>query len=168
MRFTIKHLIETDADVFWDRIFFDEEFTRALCVDHLRFSVFRVLSFEKRADGVITRRIENAPPVEVPKVVKKVLGDTVKFVEDGRFDPQAKKRHFRVIPAVASDKILTSGELWVEPRGDKRVERFCAIQTQVKIFGIGKIVEDLIEKQTRANYDQAAVFTNRWIREKGM
>ena len=49
---------------------------------------------------------------------KKVIGDASSYVEEGRFDPQAKKWHFNVIPAMGADKIKTSGQFWVEPRGD--------------------------------------------------
>jgi hypothetical protein len=168
MQFTIRHTIDTDADTFWDRIFFDEEFNRALCADYLRFEVFRVLSFNREDSGVITRRIENQPRAEIPRVVKKALGDSTGFVEEGRFDPERRRWVFRVIPHVASSKIQTTGELWVEERGEKKAERVVTVDNRVKVFGVGRLVEELIEKQTRDNYDKAAAFTNRWIREKGL
>jgi hypothetical protein len=168
MRFAIKHLLETDVDTFWHKIFFDDAFNRALCVDHLKFRIFKTLDFKQEPNGVITRRVENGPPAEVPKVVAKALGDSVNYVEEGRFDPASRKWSFSVIPAVAANKIRTVGELWVEPRGEKRIERFIEVDIQVKIFGIGSMVEQLIEKQTRDLYDRAASFTNQWIREKGL
>jgi hypothetical protein len=73
-----------------------------------------------------------------------------------------------VIPHVASSKIQTDGELWVEERGEKKVERIVRVDNRVKVFGVGRLVEELIEKQTRDNYDKAATFTNQWIREKGL
>jgi hypothetical protein len=168
MHFTIKHLLETDADTFWNKIFFDEAFNRALCVDHLKFRVFKTLDLKREPNGVITRRVENSPPAEIPKVVAKVLGNTVNYVEEGRFDPAVQKWAFSVIPAVAANKIRSVGELWVDARGEKRIERIIEVDLEVKIFGIGSIVEQLIEKQSRAMYDQAASFTNQWIRDKGL
>ncbi len=168
MQFTVKHSIETDPDTFWDKIFFDDEYNRALFLDYLRFSEYRVLSFEREDDGTIRRRLEIAPRVEIPKAIKKVLGDSANYVEEGSFDPIAKKWIFVIIPHVASNKIKTRGELRAEARGEKRFERICVINTEVKVFGVGRLVEEMIEKQTRSSYDQAAVFTNKWIRDKGL
>jgi hypothetical protein len=168
MKFTIRHTFSTDADTYWNQIFFDEEYNRSLCLDYLKFSLFRVLSFSKENDGTIMRRLEIAPRVEIPGAIKKVLGDSANYVEEGTFDPVARRWNFNVIPHVASNKIKTRGEMWLEARGDKRVERTCVINTEVKVFGIGKMIEELIEKQTRASYDEAAVFTEKWIRDKGL
>ena len=168
MRFTINHLIDTDEETFWQKIFFDEPFNRELCLGHLGFEVFRVLEMKREQNGVITRRIQNQPPAEIPGPVKKALGDSTSFVEEGRFDPASRKWRFKVIPAVAPDRIRTDGLLWVEPRGPKRVERIIEVETTVKVFGLGRLVEELIARQTRESYDRAAVFTNRWIREKGL
>jgi len=117
---------------------------------------------------VVTRRTENSPAAEVPKVVANVLGNTVNYVEEGRFDPATKKWSFQIIPAIAANKIHSSGVLWLETRGEKRVERFVEIDVQVKIFGIGSMIEQQIEKQSRESYGQAAAFTNQWIRDKGL
>jgi hypothetical protein len=168
MRFTVKHAIDTDEETFWEKIFFDEPFNRELCLGHLGFEVFQVLEMKREPDGVITRRIRNQPPAEIPAAVKKALGDSTSFVEEGRFDPAARRWRFRVIPAVAPDRIRTHGQLWVEPRGDRSVERVVEVETTVKVFGLGRVVEELIARQTRESYEQAALFTNRWIREKGL
>lgn len=168
MQYRITHEINTDADTFWERIFFDDAYNQALFRTHLRFNVFRVLSSETAADGTIRRRVENAPPVELPAAAKKVLGDATSYVEEGTFDPVRKRYAVNVVPATAADKIKTHAELWVEPRGDKRCERIVEISNEVKIFGIGKVVEKFIEQQTRKTYDEAAAFTNRWIAEKGL
>lgn len=168
MQFTVRHIYETDSDTHWNKIFFDEEYNRALFLDHLKFTECRILSFKREDDGTIRRRLEIAPRVEIPKAIKKVLGDSANYVEEGSFDPINKKWNFAIIPHVASKKIETRGELWIEARGEKRVERICVVNTEVKVFGIGKLVEEMIEKQTRASYDQAAAFTNKWINEKGL
>lgn len=168
MQFTIKHRFKTDVEVFWDKVFFDEEYNRSLFVDYLNFSVFNVLSFEKHSNGVIQRRLELAPKVEVPKAVKRVLGSSVNYIEEGKFDPDAKSWMFKIHPQMGSQTIKTHGKLWTEPCGDRELERICSINTEVKIFGIGRMVEEMIEKQTRVSYDRAAEFTDQWIRDRGL
>lgn len=168
MRYTIRHTFNTDIDTFWDKIFFDPEYNDALFKQHLGFTEYEVLELDRKEDGSVTRRVRAVPKAEVPKAVKKVIGDSVGYTEVGRFDPRTRRFHVEVIPNAAADKIKTKLSMWVEPRGDKHVERFVEVENEVKIFGVGKVVEGVIEKQTRDNYGRAADFTNQWIKDKGL
>lgn len=167
MRYRISHSIETDEATFWN-LFFDKAVNEAMFRDELRFSVYRVISLDKRPDGTIIQKSEAAPPVELPAAVKRVVGDVTSYTEAGRFDPATKRYTADVIPSAASDKVRTRVEIWVEPRGDKRVERIVDVDNSVKIFGVGKVAEKFIEQQTRKTYDDVAVFMNRWIRTHGL
>jgi hypothetical protein len=168
VRYVIKHTFNTDETTFWGKIFFDPAYNEALFQRHLKFNVYRVLELDKQPDGSVHRRVECAPPVEVPSAAKKILGETTSYVEDGRFDPKNRRFSVEVIPKMGGDKIKTQVRMWVEPRGDKKIDRIVEVDNEVKVFGVGKILEAFIEKQTRSSYDQAAVFTNQWIAEKGL
>ena len=74
----------------------------------------------------------------------------------------------RGITPKLADKIHIGGAFWLEPRGERKVERVCTIDIDVKIFGVGKVVEAFVEKSTRESYDRAATFTNKYIAEKGL
>jgi hypothetical protein len=167
VRYKIQHLFNTDEATFWEKIFFDPEYNQALFVDYLKFDPYRVLEHVQNPDGSIRRRVECAPPVEIPAVARKVLGDSTAYVEEGRFDPKTRRFSIEVIPRVAADKLKSRATMWVEPRGDKKIERFVEIENEVRIFGIGKMLEAFIEKQTRDVYDEATAFTNDWIAKKG-
>jgi hypothetical protein len=168
VRFTIKHTFDVDVDTFWDKVFFDPEYNEALFKDHLGFKEYNVLELATDDDGTVIRRVKATPATEVPGPVKKVLGDSAGYTEDGRFDPHNKRFTVRVTPNVAADKIRTTITMWVEPHGEGKVDRFVEVDVSVKVFGVGKMVEGLIEKQTRQNYDAAADFTQKWIHEKGL
>ena len=168
MRYTIRHTFNTDADTFWGKLFFDPAYNETLFNKHLKFNFYKVLELTHSPDGSVHRRVECAPPVEIPAVVKKVIGDSTSYVEDGRFDPRTKKFTVEATPKVGADRIQSRMTMWVEPRGDKKVERFVEVDSTVKVFGIGKMIEGFIEKETRASYDSAAAFTNQWIAEKGL
>jgi hypothetical protein len=168
MRYTIRHTFNTDADTFWSKLFFDPAYNETLFKQHLKFNVYKVLELTHDPDGSVHRRVECAPPVEVPAVVKKVIGDSTSYVEDGRFDPKTKRFTVEATPKVGADRIQTKIAMWVEPRGDKKVERVVDVESNVKVFGVGKVIEGIIETQTRASYDSAAAFTNQWIAEKGL
>ena len=168
MRYTIRHTFNTDADTFWGKIFFDPDYNETLFLKHLGFTSYKLLELDKQADGSIKRRVECTPKVEIPAAVKKVIGDTASYVETGRFDPKTKRFSVEVQPRVAADRIKTKVSMWVEPRGDKQVERVVEVDSTVKVFGVGGVIEKLIENATRTSYDQAAAFTNQWIASKGL
>lgn len=168
MKYRIVHTINTDADTFWNRIFFEDDFNQALFRDHLKFRVSKVMRFDKDSDGTIHRTLECEPNVELPAVARKVIGDAARYVEHGTYDPSTRRYVAEVVPASAADKIKSHVELWVEARGEKQCERMVDVTNDVKIFGIGGVLEKFIEQQTRKTYDEAAEFTNRWIAEKGL
>ena len=168
MRYTIRHTFNTDADTFWGKIFFDPDYNETLFLKHLGFSQYKLLSLDKQPDGAVTRRVECAPKAEIPVAVKKVIGDSASYTETGHFDPKTGRFSVEVQPRMAADRIKTRVTMWVEPRGDKKIERVVEVDTTVKVFGVGGMIEKLIEQQTRASYDAAATFTNQWIADKGL
>ena len=168
MRYTIKHTFNTDADTFWSKIFFDPAYNKALFEQHLKFTTYDVLEFTQQPDGAVHRRVECVPAIELPAVAKKVLGETVSYIEDGRFDPKSRRFSAEVLPKVGADKIKTRVVMWTEPEGDKRIARVAEVDSTVKIFGIGGMLETFMEKQMRVSYDTAADFTNKWIADKGL
>lgn len=165
MRYSIRHSFDTDPETFW-RVFFDPEYNRALFQEHLKFKLYHVLEFDRRPDGSILRRVECAPPVEIPAVARKVFGDATSYVEEGRFDPKTQRFKVSVVPKVGADRIQTHAEMHLQGRGDKRIERIADIDSTVKVFGIGKVIEAFIEGETRKTYDASAEFTRKWIAEK--
>jgi hypothetical protein len=168
VRYTIRHTFKIDADTFWNKLFFDPAYNDALFAQHLRFPTYRVLELEHKPDGSVHRRVECAPPTEIPAVAKKVVGDSTSYVEDGRFDPKTQRFTVQVTPKIGADKIKTQVTLWVEARGPKQIERLVEVDNTVKVFGVGKVLEAFIEKQTRATYDTAAAFTADWIAKQGL
>lgn len=167
MRFTIRHIIETDVDTFWE-LFFAEDYNEAMFRGALKFHNYEVVSLTRDDDGSVKRRTDNAPPLELPPALKRVVGDLSSYIEDGRFEGKSKRWTADVTPSTMADKIRTHVELRVEPRGDKRCERIADIDVTVKIFGVGKVMERFIEQQTRDAYDDSAGFTNTWIADKGL
>ena len=167
MRFTIRHSIDTDVDTFWE-LFFAEDYNQAMFTGALKFSKYAVLSLERSDDGSVRRRTDNAPPFELPPALKRVVGDLSSYIEEGRFDAASRRWTADVTPSTMADKIRTHVELRVEPRGDKKCERIADIEVNVKIFGVGTVMEKFVEQQTRDAYDASARFTNGWIADKGL
>jgi hypothetical protein len=168
VRYTIKHTIETDVDSFWGKLFFDEEFNRTLFLEFLGFTHYKILEDRTEPNGERHRKIDCTPKIEMPAPMRKIFGDSVGYVEVGRFDPNARKYSVQGLPKVGGEKVKTTSEIWAEPLGEKRCERIVTIDNTVKVFGLGTLIEGFIEQQTRDLYARAADFTNRWIREKNL
>lgn len=168
MRYTIKHTIETDVDTYMGKLFFDAEYNRSMFVDYLGFTTYRLVEDRTDPDGTRHRRLECAPKVELPAAARKIFGDSIGYTEIGRYDPKTRHYHVQVQPNVAGDKVKTSTEVWAEALDDKRCERIVTVDSSVKVFGLGTLIEGIVEQQTRDMYAKAAEFTNRWIQEKGL
>lgn len=166
--FTSRHTFDIDIDTYWDKVFFDEEYNKQLFVDELQFGAYEVLELNRKPDGSVTRKVRTEPKSDAPAVVKKLVGDSLSYVESGEFDPKARRWKYSVVTSKLSDKVKIGGEFWVEPRPDGKIDRCVTCTIEVKIFGVGGAVEGFIEKQTKESYDKAAAFTNKWIREKGL
>ena len=166
--FTVKHTFDTDIDTFWEKIFFSDAFNEALYRDRLGFPRYEVVEANTDANGVVTRKILVEPKSDAPAVVKKLVGDSMSYFEEGRFDPKTRRYNYRVVPSKLADKINVQGEFWVEPRGDKKVERICTAEVKVNIFGVGKSIEGYLEKTTKEVYEVAAAYTQEHIRKAGL
>lgn len=166
--FTVRHTFDVDVDTFWREVFFNNDFNRTLYLEHLGFSSYEVIEEKKEPDGTVTRKVRQTPKTEAPAVVKKLIGNEVSYVEEGRFDPAKKRWAYTIAPSKLADKIKIGGEFWAEPKGEGKIERICTVDLEVKIFGVGKAVEAFIEKQTKDSYDKAAAYTRKFISERGL
>lgn len=166
--FTIRHTLPLDVDTFWNKVFFDEEFNRRLYLDKLRFRRFERQSFEEGQDGSRQQTLLTEPRVSMPGPIQKIVGESFYYLETGHFDPQSKRYKLNIEAPSFKDRFRLEGELWVEPKGDKSVERIFAVDCQVKIFGVGGMIESFVEKTTRESHDLAVEFTKAYAAEKGL
>ena len=157
-KFEIRHTIHVPVDGFYDQVFLNEAFNEAMYKDELGFG-YELLEWDA-ATGKRRSRIE--PKVDVPAVIRKILGDSVSFVEAGIYEAAANRYEFRVIPNTLAEKLKITGTMVVRAQGD-HTERIVNFDVQAKIFGVGKVLEAFIEKSTRERYDQTAEFTNRYL-----
>ncbi len=162
-----EHVFECDADTYWDKIFFDEEFNRKFFLEGIKFHHWHQRIVEQN-DKIIKRVVEVQPPIgDMPGPVKKIIGDRLAYNETGVFDRQTRRYHFDIEPSTATDKTTIRGDLWLVGAGDKRVKRMAKVEVDVRIMMVGKIVEERIVSDLTASYSKAAEFTNAWVKQKG-
>jgi Protein of unknown function (DUF2505) len=164
MSYTVKHIIDTDVEGFW-RMFFDVEVARAMLREFGSPGTFEILEERTDEQGLLHRRIECRSNVELPSLAKKLVGDGT-YTEVGCFDGNGELKRYSAecIPKVNADKFKTSFEVVAHPiDGGKRVERHITTSNTVKVFGIGGMVEGLLERGQREAHEQSAKFANKWL-----
>jgi hypothetical protein len=163
MPYTVRHTIETDVATLW-RLFFDQELARAMIREFGNAGSFEVV--EERTDerGRLHRRIEVKSHVQLPSFLQKLVGDGG-YTEIGTFDRALGKYSAECIPSLGADKFKTKFEVTARPIGDgARCEREITCENSVKVFGIGGMLEGLMEKVQREAHEQSAGFINNWLR----
>lgn len=162
----IEHTYACSDEVFWNRIFLDDEYNQKLFVGELHFESWRVLRSEPRGSE-IHRVIEAVPRLgELPGAVKKLLGNGVGYEERGVLDLEARRYRLEVTPRSLANKLTILGELFTTPIDEHSCRRIYVARAEARVFGIGGLVEDLLLDSIAKSYDKAARFTNRWIAER--
>lgn len=159
-KFTLSHEIRCDEARFWES-FFDDGFNEQLFREALRFD-YKLLENSDR-EREIVRRYTTTPKLELPGPVAKLVGPNLRVEEQGRYDKAQRLWTWRMIPSVLADKFHSDGKMYVEAIGTDRVRRVAEMSVEVKIFGLGGLMESTAEKAMRDAWNKTAVFHNQWL-----
>ena len=163
----VEHTFDVSEKGFWDT-FLDEEYNRAMFRDSLKFPRWELTQFEL-TDEKATRVVEVEPFVgDLPRAVKAVLGNTIRYREEGTLDRPKNSYKLRIVPPKLQDKLIVSGHQFTEPLGEGRCKRVFTADIQIKIFAVGSVIEKLIVADMKKGYDVGAKFTQNYMREKGV
>ena len=163
----VRHEMSCDPETYWNKCVFDDEYNRRLYLEVLKFPNWKVV--DQKDDGkTLTRRVQVDPPAgNIPAAVKKVIGDSLSYTEEGAFDRASGRYTFKATPSAMGDKAKITGEMTCEKLGDKKMARIAKIKVEVKVFMVGSLIEDRILADLKASYARAAEFTNTYVKEKG-
>jgi Protein of unknown function (DUF2505) len=167
MKSTLRHTFEIGADAFWKDIFFDHAFVERIYKEALGCTSVAFLEDTGDTPSGRTRRLTFTQKMDAPAAVRKLFGETTTMEERGHFDPQAKRWRFTMIPDRMADKIRISGETWLEPAGDGKVERVMELEYAVSIFGVGGLVEKFMASETAASTTKQVEFIRAYLRDRG-
>jgi hypothetical protein len=162
MEVRITNVFHVSPELFWQRLFFDREYNHGL-YRALGFVQYDVESLETDADGRTRRVLRAVPPIKAPEIVRRKLGDRLYYREDGTYDPRSGLWTFKIVPSVAAESTKISGVLRAEPDA-AGMRHVCDLRAQVSAFGLGGLIEKVIEKNTRDSYRLTAQFTNEYVR----
>lgn len=166
MKFTVRNVFNCSVETYWRSIFFSPEYNERLYREALGFKGFELVELTGEPGSDRHRVLKTEPAADAPAVVKKLIGDSLTYVETGDWDAKTRLWTYEIATNKLADKLRIGGHLYAEPKGEDRCERIAEIEIEVKIFGVGGAVEKFIEKTTRDSYVKATAFTNAFIAEK--
>lgn len=166
-RARIEHEFNCSEEVFLD-LFLKEAYNKALFEGFLKFPMWRVSS-ENDTPSKVSRTIEVEPFVaDLPIAIQKVVGNNLRYREEAYYDKHERKYHVKVVPNRLADKILVSGVQLTEPLGPGRCKRIFLADVEVKIFGVGGLIEKRIVADLIKSYDIGKRFTDDYLTEHGL
>jgi hypothetical protein len=161
IEFTLRHPLDCTPERHW-ALFWDPEWTRTLIVDGLGFFSCDVRPV--RQEGTARHReMAVTPKLDIPAAVAKILGPKLGYTEKGTFDETTQKWTYRMVLNVLTDSIRIGGEVSIEPLGAARCTRVSKMWVEVKIFGVGGMIEKAAEKNMRDGWDRSAQWINQWL-----
>lgn len=156
--FVIRQVLDCSADEFWEHIFRSEDFNRFL-YEGLGFDYQLELSTPETG----YRRAKVWPTTEMPRSLTAILGDGFHYVEEGKFDPQAERYEFRVIPSAAPDRIRAEGVVRIESMSEHQCERVVDLDIDARVLGVGRLIEAYLVAGTREQYTKNAALVNEYL-----
>lgn len=166
-RVRIEHTFECSEESFW-KLFLEDDYNRAMFVDYMKFPRWEVVESQDEGN-VVKRTVEVEPYVaDLPPAIKKVVGDTIRYREQGKLDKNENRYAVHIVPARMADKINVEGEQFTESLGENQCKRVFVADINVKVFGVGNLIEKRIAADLTRSYDLGAKFTHRYLKEHGI
>src|SRR5262245_21655798 len=98
MHVRIINTFRVSPRVFWQQLFFDEEYNRGL-YRALGFPQCEVQKLETLADGRVHRVLRAVPPIKAPEIIRRQLEGRLYYIEEGSYDPRTERWEFENRPS---------------------------------------------------------------------
>ncbi len=163
IEFTLIHDFDLTPARFW-QLFFDPGFTREMLLDGLGFGVCDIDPVIE-AGGKRSRIMRVQPKLDLPAAVAKLLGPKLGYTEHGRQDVATGEWSYEISMSVLTERIRIGGRMTVEALGAERCRRTSHLWNEVRILGVGGLVEKAAERNMRDGWEKAATWMRGWIRQ---
>lgn len=161
----VEHHIHCSEQTFWSKVFFDREYNRQLCIDHMSFRDSRELEHEDRGDRLL-RRIAASPPLAgLPRALAGLFAEGTRFEEHGVFERAARCYTAQVVPNRMAKRIRVQIVISTRPDGVDSCTRIARASMSAQLFGVGALLERFMVDDFTNSYALSAEFTNRFLAE---
>lgn len=159
MKITLHHTIDCSPDEFW-ALYHDKAFIERMHLEGLESTSVEVLHQAGKPGKKFERQIRWGQRPDMPGPVRKLFGEEVVTTEDGSFDPATGVWSFTLVPGTMADKTKMSGTMSLTDNGDGTSDQLFVLEAKVSIFGVGGLVEKVIERQAKETQARSASFVN--------
>jgi len=163
MQFRIENVLHMPPERFWE-LFFDSNYNQAMYYGCLQFSHFDIPRLEYLENGRIERDLEGVPPYHAPAAVKKLINGALILREKGYFDASEQRWYFHTTPSVLPKRVTVKGYLHAVPH-DSGAMHIMDVTAEVRLWGVGGLVERTIESNTREQTGKMIEFTNQYAQQ---
>lgn len=163
IEFKVGGFYAVSSTVFWQDVFFDEAYTRALMLEGLGHTNVEILSLNTKSSGVIEREIRVRPKFNMPAPVKRILGDSFCYIESGWYDPTDPAFMSKITVPSAPTLIEITTDLRFTDRKSGGADRHVKIQVKSSKFGLKRLVETTSKGILTQQYRDAEAFTQQWL-----
>ena len=105
---------------------------------------------------------------DLPSALKSVVGEGAGYEEKGVLDRASNRYTAEVTPNRLAEKISVRVELSTVADGPNRCKRIAKGSVNVKIFGVGGLLEKKMIGDLEKSYSKSAEFTNEFVKEKNL
>lgn len=160
MRFKVQHRFEQIDLTTFESLYFDEAFNVEMCQ---AVAMGRTLLARSITAGQLLREVQVSPERSLPGPVAKLLGaQQLSYVEAVNYRFGSFAGTWQTTPNVMADKVTSAGTFAFAQDKDG-VVRTVEGEVNVRIFGVGGVIERFIVADVEKSYETAAEFTRAFL-----
>lgn len=163
MKYTIDQTFRCESLTFFREVYFSEAFNQAVARD-LGLKERTLLEERVGDDGRRKRRVRMVPAVQLPAAIQALIGDhELSYDEVSVYDPANDEVEY-FIDSAARERLTVRGNIRFSaaPRGVRRVIEG---EVSAKVFGLGGVIERLVQSEVEKSYERIARFMQRYLDE---
>lgn len=163
MKYVIDQEFRCESVERFRDVYFSEDFNNRVAGE-IGLKERRLVEEKTLDDGRVLRRVRMVPNVQLPAALKKLIGDhEIAYDEVSTFDP-AKNEVEYFIDSKAKDRVSVTGIIRFVPSSGG-VRRVIDCEVSAKVFGLGGVIEKLIESEVKKGYEKIALVMQRYLDE---
>ncbi|MFF5284565.1 DUF2505 family protein [Streptomyces sp. NPDC013171] len=157
-KFTMVHSSHLPPERVWEQ-FLDRKFNEQFYQEALGWPQW---SIEEQSDTgeEVVRKVAMTPRRELPGPIAKVLGTGFRQAEEGTFASTTRTGTWRRIPSTLADKWHEEATIRIESVDGGGCQMTIDVTLEMRVFGIGGLMESTFEKHLRNEWETFAQFSS--------
>lgn len=159
---------DCDADTYFEKVYLDDAYTKALYKTGLGFSSFQEVSKTVSPKGAVDRTLQLQPGSSIPGALKAILGSALDYTEVGHKPDDALTWTYTITPGAMSGSIKSSGTQTVTSLGKGKCQAVFDATFSAKVPFLGGAIEKFMAGEFDTNMSKQETFTAQWIKTNNL